>query len=120
KDYRRDALVAAVALRTDPAAFRRLTAEDPRLVQLRELSRLHDELYQELGRLANRLREQLLRFYPELLQLCPAANEPWLWQLLTMAPTPADARRIPVARWRALLAEHRIRRFTAEGLAAVV
>ena len=120
KDDRRDALVAADALRTDPAAFRCLRAEDPRLVQLRELSRLHDELDQELGRLANRLREQLLRFYPELLQLCPAANEPWLWQLLLMAPTPADARAVSRARWRALLAEHRIRRFTAEELAAVV
>ena len=74
KDDRRDALVAADALRTDPAAFRCLRAEDPRLVQLRELSRLHDELDQELGRLANRLREQLLRFYPELLQLCPAST----------------------------------------------
>jgi transposase len=120
KDDRRDALVAADALRTDRAAFRRLTPEDPRLVQVRELSRLHDELDQELTRLTNRLREQLLRFYPELLALCPAANEPWLWQLLTLAPTPAAARRVPGARWRALLTEHRIRRFTAAELQAVV
>jgi transposase len=120
KDDRRDALVAGDALRTDPAAFRRVTVEDPRLVQLRELSRLHDELEHELVRLANRLREQLLRFYPELLKLSPAANEPWLWQLLTMAPTPQDARRVPLARWRALLREYRIRRFTAEEVVAVV
>src|SRR5438445_12991823 len=61
KDERRDSFVAADALRTDRGAFRRLHPEDPLLLQLRELSRLHDELVQELGRLANRLREQLWR-----------------------------------------------------------
>jgi transposase len=119
KDDRRDAFVAADALRTDRAAFRRLTAEEPRLLQVRELSRLHDELDQEFVRLANRLREQVLRVAPDLLQLCPAANEPWLWAVLTLAPTPAEARRVPEARWRALLAEYRIRRVTADELTAV-
>ena len=40
KDDRRDAFVTAEALRTDRWAFRRRHLEDPRLVQLRELSRL--------------------------------------------------------------------------------
>ena len=44
KDDRRDARVAADALRTDRAAFRRLALEDPRVIRLRELSRLHDDL----------------------------------------------------------------------------
>jgi transposase len=114
KDDRRDAFVAADTLRTDRGAFRRLAAEDPRLIHLREVSRLHEELGAERTRLSNRLREQLLRGYPQVLALCPAADEPWLWELLERAPTPAQAARLRPAALRALLARHRIRRLTAE------
>jgi hypothetical protein len=114
KDDRRDAFVGADALRTDRRAFRRLQAEDPRVLHLRELSRLHGELVEEQGRLTNRLREQLWRFYPQLLTLSPAADEPWLWALLEQAPTPAQGRRLPVSAVRVLLARHRIRRLTAD------
>lgn len=120
KDDRRDAFVAADALRTDARAFRRVVVEDPRVIQLREVSRLHAELVQEHGRLANRLREQLQRFYPQPLALCPAADEPWLWTLLERAPTPAQAQRLRRSTLRALLATHRIRRFTADELYAVL
>jgi transposase len=116
KDDRRDAFVAGDALRTDRAAFRRLQAEDPRLLQVRELSRLHAELVEEHGRLTNRLREQLWRFYPQLLALSPAADEPWLWALLEQAPTPAQGRRLTLSAVRALLARHRIRRLAAEAV----
>lgn len=116
KDDRRDAFVVADAVRTDRWAFRRLQPEDPRLIQLRELSRVHDELGQEHTRLANRLREQLLRFYPQALTLCPAANEPWLWAVLDRAPTPAAAARVRPSTLRALLADHRIRRLTGDEL----
>jgi hypothetical protein len=46
-------------------------------VELREFSRLDDDLREELSRLSNRLREQLHRFCPDTLALCPAADEPW-------------------------------------------
>ena len=120
KDDRRDAFVLADALRTDGWAFRRLTREDPRVIQLREVSRLHDELRQERTRLTNRLREQLVRFYPQALALCAAADEPWLWILLERAPTPAHAHRLTVRTLRAVLASHRIRRYTAEELHAAL
>jgi transposase len=116
KDDRRDAFVAADALRTDGWAFRRLAPEDPHLIQLREVSRLHEELTQERTRLSNRLREQLVRVYPQLLTLCPAANEAWVWTLLEQAPTPAQAQRLRLATLRTLLTRHRIRRFTADDL----
>lgn len=116
KDDRRDAFVAADALRTDRGAFRRLHAEDPRVLQVRELSRVHAELVEEHGRLTNRLREQLWRFYPQLLALSPAADEPWLWALLEQAPTPAQGRRLTLSAVRALLARQRIRRLTAEAV----
>jgi transposase len=120
KDDRRDAWMLADALRTDRRAFHALSTDDPRVVPLRELSRLHSELVADLTRAANRLREQLLRFYPHALALCPAADEPWLWTLLARAPTPAAARRLRPNGLRALLAQHRIRRFTGDELHAAL
>jgi len=64
KDDRREALVAASALRTDQLAFRQLQPDDPQVIRLRELSRTYDELLGEERRLANQLREQLWRYYP--------------------------------------------------------
>jgi transposase len=118
KDDRRDAFVLADALRTDRGAFRVLQPEDARLVPLRELSRLVGELRTESTRLTNRLREQLVRVFPHVLTLCPAADEPWLWTLLERAPTAAQAARVRPNALRALLAEHRVRRVTGDDLYA--
>lgn len=82
KDDRRDAFVLAASLRTDQPAFRRVRLDDPVIIELREYSRMDDDLRDELTRLANRLREQLHRFFPQMLELVPAADEPWLWTLL--------------------------------------
>ncbi len=120
KDDRRDAFVGADALRTDRAAFRRLRVEEPHVIELRELSRVHDELSEEHGRLTNRLREQLWRFYPQLLVLSPAADEPWLWEVLAQAPTPAAGRRLTVSAVRAVLARQRIRRLSADAVYAAL
>src|SRR6059036_314635 len=103
KDDRRDAFVLGDALRTDRPAFRRIYPEDPLIVQLRELARLDDDLLQALVRLTNRLREQLIRFYPQPLALCPAADELWLWALLEVAPTPTTAHRLTRPRIARLL-----------------
>ena len=67
-DDRRDAHVLADSLRTDRHAFRRLLNDEPVIVQLREWSRMADELQQERTRLANRMREQLWRYYPQMLE----------------------------------------------------
>jgi len=88
KDDRRDAFVLADSLRTDRPAFRRVQPDHPRVVELRELSRAEDELGQELRRLSNRLREQLYRFFPQMLTLCSGADEPWFWGLVERVPTP--------------------------------
>jgi transposase len=61
KDDRRDAFVLADSLRTDQPCFRRVRLEDPPVIQLRELSRIDEELQREGNQLANRLREQLHR-----------------------------------------------------------
>src|SRR5262245_61575289 len=46
KDDSRDAHVLGHSLRTDRHAFRRLAADDPRVIELRAWSRMHDELQQ--------------------------------------------------------------------------
>jgi len=120
KDDRRDAFVLATALATDRPAFRRLEFEAPLIVELREWSRVEDELREEWGRLANRLREQLHRFSPQLLALCPAADEPWFWALIALAPTPLAAQRLRRAAVVTLLREHRIRRLSADQVLAVL
>jgi transposase len=118
KDDRRDARVLSSAVRTDREALRQLQVGDPLTLQLREASRQDAELQEDFQRLANRLRDHLLRVWPELLALVPAANEPWLWTLLELAPTAGHA--VPPTRVRQLLREHRIRRVTADEVLAVL
>ena len=80
------------------------------MLVLRELSRAEEALLQEFRRAANRLREQLYRFYPQMLHLCPAADEMWLWALLELVPTPAHAASVTEEEVRRLLHTYRIRR----------
>jgi transposase len=118
KDDRRDAWVLADALRTDQPSFRRAHGEDPLIIELRELSRLDDELREQLSRLSNRLREQLQRVRPDVLALCPAADEPWFWALLDLMlarPKPLTLKAVS-----AVLKVHHIRRITAETVHAAV
>jgi len=113
KDDSRDALVVGDALRTDPQAFRRVRLDAPLILQLREWSRVDEDLGGELTRLANQLRDLVYRSAPGLLALCPAADEPWFWTLLRDAPTPADQRRLSPRRLDRLLRDHHVRRLTA-------
>src|SRR6185437_13021371 len=69
KDDSRDAEVMTSSLRTDPHCFRRLAVADPVVVQLREWSRIAEDVGTERNRLTNRLREQLWRYFPAMLDL---------------------------------------------------
>jgi transposase len=113
KDDRLDAYVLADALRTDRPRFRRVHVEDPLVVQIRELSRIHEDLRAEENRLINRFREQVHRCAPQLLTLCPAGNEPWFWALVERAVGPGKTgpRRRGIEK---LLKQHRIRRIDVE------
>jgi transposase len=113
KDDPRDAHVIGDALRTDPQAFRPVRIDHPLVIQLREWSRVDDDLREELSRLTNQLRDLVSRVMPHALALCPAADEPWFWGLLAAAPTPAAQRRLSEANLRQVLREHRIRRMSA-------
>jgi transposase len=120
KDDRRDAFVLGASLRTDPGAFRRVRLDDPIIIELREYSRMDEDLRDELARLANRLREQLHRFVPQLLELVPAADEPWLWALLAAVPIPRAAARVKRQQIDKVLRAHRIRRIDAAAVQAAL
>jgi len=113
KDDRRDAFVLADAVRTDQPSFRRLQLDDPQLLRLRDLSRAEATLLEDFRRSANRLREQLPRLYPQMLELCSAADAPWLWDLLDLAPPPAHAVRLSGEQVQQVLNASRIRRVKA-------
>ena len=113
KDDRRDAFVLADSVRTDQPSFRRLQLEDPQFLVLRDLSRAEETLLEDFRRSANRLRDQLHRFYPQMLQLCSAADEFWLWDLIDLAPTPAHAALLNEEQVQRVLKTHRIRRVKA-------
>jgi hypothetical protein len=59
----RDAFVLADSLRTDRHCFHAVRLDEPQVVTLRELSRLDDDLRDEMRRLSNQLREQWHRFF---------------------------------------------------------
>ena len=113
KDDRRDAHVQADSLRTDRHAFRRLSVDDPVIVELREWSRMSEDLQRERSRLANRVREQLWRYYPQMLTLGDDLAAAWFLDLWRQAPTPAKAARLRETTIERLLKAHRIRRLQA-------
>jgi transposase len=113
KDDRRDAHVLAGSLRTDRAAFRRLIADDPTIIELREWSRMADELQQERTRLANRLRQQLWRYYPQLTTLTDDVADEWFLALWQKVPTPDSAVKASEKAIARVLSAYRIRRLDA-------
>lgn len=116
KDDRRDARVLADSLRTDRRSFRHLQVEEPNVIELREWSRMREEMKQDRNRLTNRLREQLRRYYPQMLELGGDLGAAWFLELWEKAPTPAEAARIRKASIAAILKRNRIRRLDAAGV----
>ena len=114
KDDRRDAQVLADSLRTDAKSFRVLRVDDPTVIELREWSRIADDLQLDRVRLSNRFGQHLRRYYPQMLDLADdVANEAFLelWELI---PTPKSASRVREKSVAELLIKRRIRRFDAK------
>jgi transposase len=120
KDDSRDAFVLADSLRTDRHCFHAVRADDPTVIRLRELSRLDDDIRDEMRRLNNQLREQWHRFFPQLLELCSSTDEPWVWDIFEVAPLPAIAARVSEKKIATILTQHRIRRITAPEVRAIL
>lgn len=113
KDDSRDADVLADSLRTDMRAFRKLSIAEPVIVELREWSRIDAELKVEHGRLTNRLRHQLWRYYPQMLELADDVGANWFLDLFEAVPTPEKAANVREKTIARILKSHRIRRIDA-------
>jgi transposase len=120
KDDRRDARVLADSLRTDPRAYRRLASDEPDVIELREWSRMAEELSREDTVLCNRARQQLLRFFPQVLELGEDPGESFILALLEEVPTPAHAHKRRRSTIDQLLRDHRIRRWKADEVLAIL
>lgn len=116
KDDRRDARVLASALRTDPHCLRQVAVADPAIVELREWTRMREELKRDRVRLTNRMRDLLWRYYPEFNRVMDDLAAPWAMALWKRAPTPAAARGMRLSSYAKLLKKHRIRRVDAATL----
>jgi hypothetical protein len=108
------------ALRTDMRAFRRLALAEPLVIELREWSRMTDDLNGERNRLCNRLREQLWRYFPAMLELEQDLGAEWFLDLWELVPTPDKAMRIRETSIARILKSRRIRRVTAPDVLAVL
>jgi transposase len=113
KDDRRDAHVLADALRTDRRAFRQVEAVQTLQLALREEVRIYNELKEQRRMAVNRLRSQLMRFYPQMLSF-GEPDAPWIWALIEKAPTPVLASALNQQQIKDLLRIHRIRRVSAD------
>lgn len=120
KDDSKDAMVLASALRTDRRCYREVALDGPLVLELREHVRMHEDLQQEATRLANRLGDQLVRYFPDLLRVAKSADEPWLLELLERATTPASAARMHRGTVAKILRKHRIRRLGADDVVAAL
>lgn len=120
KDDRRDALVLADSLRTDTHLFRRLAQQPAQIIELREWSRIHDELQAERGGIVNQMRAQLGRYFPAFLEVAPDPGQDWAIALFSAIPDHAAAMKARPARLAKLLKDHRIRRTTPDQLLAAL
>jgi transposase len=120
KDDSRDGEVMSSALRTDAHCFRLLAIADPVVVELREWSRIAEDLGAERNRLTNRFREQLWRYFPAILELEADLASEWLLDLWETVPTPHKAVRIRDTTIAKLLKRHRVRRFDADQLLSIL
>jgi len=114
KDDSLDADVLGDSLRTDMRLFRKLSIAEPRIVELREWSRINEQLKRERIRVTNRMRDQLWRYYPQMLELVDDdLGADWLLALWELVPTPEKAARVRETTIARLLKKHRVRRFDA-------
>ena len=119
KDDSRDAEVLASSLRTDPRAFQKLALGSPELVQLREYSRIAEELTEQQTGLCSKIRDQLYRYYPQFLQLGDI-NAEWRLALWELCKTPQQAQRIRRASIQQLFRKHRVRQVKPDQVLATL
>ena len=112
-----DVLVNAHRCGTDPHCLRRLESTEPTIVELREWSRLSEDLTRERVRLGNRMRDQLWRYYPQFLDAVDSdVAAPWALDRWRSLPTPRAGQRVRQLTLTRVLKQHRIPRIDAATL----
>src|SRR5207302_8466848 len=81
---------------------------------------MYEDLVQERTRLANRLRSQLWRYYPQAEELTQDVMDNWFLDLWELLPTPAKAERASEKAVAHILKNHRIRRLDAAQVLSVL
>jgi len=114
KDDRRDAFVMGDSLRTDLHCYRRLQVDEPTVIELREWSRVAEQLQVQRTRLSNQVRDQLRRYYPQALEISDDVGADWFLELWEAVPTPQKASRTRRSTVAAILGRNRIRRIKAQ------
>jgi transposase len=111
-----DAAVLLDTLQKDSYAYNQVVIQQPQQLMLRELTHTLEDVEVDLQRQCNRLWDMLVGYYPALLALTGGADEAWLWDLLGLAPTPAQGAALNQEELAALLRRHHIRRIKPEQL----
>jgi len=101
-----DAYVIAELARTDAHRFRALRPDSDETRALRALTRAREDLVEHRVGLANRLRDQLERFWPGAAVIFSEVDSPICLAFLERYPAPEDAARLGEARLGAFLARH--------------
>ena len=90
------------------------------VVEVREWSRIAEDLTAERNRLTNRFREQLWRYFPAILELEADLGAEWLLELWETVPAPNKAARVRETTIARLLKRHRVRRFDAAQVLSIL
>jgi transposase len=98
-----DAHVLADMVRTDSHQLRRIAADSPAAQAVKVVARAHKTLIWERTRQANRLRHQLLDFFPAALEAFADLDAPDALELLAKAPDPVSAAKLTTAQISAVL-----------------
>ena len=98
-----DAHVLADMVRTDSHQLRRVAADTPAAQAVKVVARAHKTLIWERTRHVNRLRHQLLDFFPAAVEAFEDLDAPDALELLAKAPDPASAAKLTTAQVSAVL-----------------
>jgi transposase len=98
-----DAHVLADMVRTDSHQLRHVAADTPAVQAVKVVARAHKTLIWERTRHVNRLRHQLLDFFPAAAEAFQDLDAPDALELLAKAPDPAAAAKLTTAQVSAVL-----------------
>src|SRR5215472_18888102 len=104
-----DAHVLADMVRTDSHQLREAAGDSPQAAGIKVLARTHKTMIWERTREVQRLRHQLLEYFPAAVQAFADLDTPEALELLAKAPDPQRARRLTRAQVSAALKRARRR-----------